>query len=168
MPNRSTTTPPAHAPEALTIGALARRAGTTAPTVRYYEAIGLLPPARRQAGGQRRYGAADVRRLAFIRGCRAFGFSVDHVRTLAALADDPARDCTEARDVGRAHLDAVRAQLAQLAALERALADFVARCETACPGGPGPACAPLAELARGVASPVVVTRRGGAAPRSDF
>ena len=36
----------------------------------------------------------------------------------------------------------------QLRALEREIAGFVERCDTACAGGPGPACVPLAELAR--------------------
>src|SRR3712207_4811466 len=94
-----TATPTAHPAEALKIGALAERTGTTTPTIRYYEAIGLLPPAGRQAGGQRRYGDDDVRRLTFVRRCREFGFSVEQVRDLVALVEDPARDCTEARDI---------------------------------------------------------------------
>jgi hypothetical protein len=54
----------------LKIGALAKRAATNGPTIRYYEEIGLLPHADRQAGGQRIYGEEDVRRLVFIRRCR--------------------------------------------------------------------------------------------------
>ena len=133
-------------PAALRIGALADATGTTAPTIRYYEAIGLLPPTGRPDGGQRRYGPDDVRRLTFIRRCRAFGFPIEQVRALVALVEDPARDCTDARDIGRTHLTTVRAQVGELRALERELADFVRRCETTCAGGPGPACLPLAEL----------------------
>lgn len=44
----------------LRIGALAERAGTNTSTIRYYEEIGLLRPADRQAGGQRAYGDEDV------------------------------------------------------------------------------------------------------------
>ena len=55
----------------LRIGALAERTGTNAPTIRYYEEIGLLRPADRQAGGQRVFGADDVKQLTFIRRCRA-------------------------------------------------------------------------------------------------
>ena len=60
----------------LKIGALARVAQTSVPTVRYYEQIGLLPPAARQGGSQRVYAEADVRRLTFIRRCREFGFPI--------------------------------------------------------------------------------------------
>ena len=45
------------------IGALARQTGTNAPTIRYYEEIGLLRSAGRQAGNQRVYSAADVKSL---------------------------------------------------------------------------------------------------------
>ena len=132
----------------LKIGALAAQTGTNAPTIRYYESIGLLPTASRQEGGQRLYGAEDVRRLTFIRRCREFGFSVEQVRDLAGLMEDDARCCTEARDIAQAHLESVRAKLAELRALETEIAAFVERCDAACAGGPGPACVPLAELAR--------------------
>jgi DNA-binding transcriptional MerR regulator len=145
---RPASTPPDALPaDALRIGALADHTGTTAPTIRYYEAIGLLPHAGRQGGGQRRYGAADVRRLTFIRRCREFGFPVEQVRELVALVEDPARDCTVACDIGQAHLAVVRAKIDELQALEREIAAFVERCATTCAGGPGPECVPLAQLA---------------------
>ncbi len=75
----------------LRISQLARTAGTTPPTIRYYEKIGLLPPARRRATGHREYDEADVGRLTFIRRCRALGLSIPRVRALLAIADDGAR-----------------------------------------------------------------------------
>jgi len=142
----------------LKIGELAERTGTNAPTIRYYESIGLLPRAGRQQGGQRRYAEDDVRRLTFVRRCRDFGFSVDQVRALAALVDDPASCCAEARDIAQAHLDDVRARLAEWRALERDISHFVSRCDTTCAGGPGPECVPLVELTR--PAPVGSARRG--------
>ncbi len=132
----------------LKIGELAQSTGTNSPTIRYYESIGLLPVPGRQTGGQRRYGADDVRRLLFIRRCREFGFSVQQVRNLAGLVADDSRCCTEARDVAQAHLESVRAKLAELRTLEREIASFVERCDSVCAGGPGSACIPLAELGR--------------------
>jgi DNA-binding transcriptional MerR regulator len=133
---------------ALKIGALAQRTGTSPPTIRYYEEIGLLPPAPRREGGQRTYGDEDVSRLTFVRRCRDFGFGIDQVRTLAGLMGDRDRSCTEARDIGQQHLDQVRAKLIELKALERSLATFVASCDTSCVGGPGPDCVILEDLAR--------------------
>jgi DNA-binding transcriptional MerR regulator len=132
----------------LRIGALAEYAGTNAPTVRYYEEIGLLRPADRQAGGQRAYGEEDVKRLTFIRRCRDFGFSIEQVRSLVALIQDRERSCMEARDLAQEHLAAVRTKLNQLKALERSIADFVATCDASCAGGPGPDCVVLEDLAK--------------------
>lgn len=122
----------------LKIGDLAERTGTNAPTVRYYEEIGLLPQPDRQEGNQRRYGENDVRRLTFIRRCRDFGFSIDQVRTLVTLVQDRSRTCLEARDLAQAHLAEVRAKLKELRELERGIAGFVESCNIKCVGGPGP------------------------------
>jgi MerR family transcriptional regulator, copper efflux regulator len=130
----------------LKIGALAKRTGTTPPTIRYYEEIGLLPRPSRQDGGQRTYGDADLRRLTFVRRCREFGFSIDQVRALIALAQDRRRSCLEARYLAHEHLTAVREKLKELRALERSIAGFVESCDSACAGGAGPDCAILDDL----------------------
>ncbi len=131
----------------LKIGALAARTGTNVPTIRYYEEIGLLPRAHRRRGGQRTYGDDDVKRVAFIRRCRGFGFSIEQVRSLVALVQDRERSCMDARDLAQEHLADVRAKLRELKALERSLADFVRSCEVSCAGGPGPDCVILGDLA---------------------
>lgn len=143
----------------LKIGDLAERTGTNAPTVRYYEEIGLLPQPDRQEGNQRRYGENDVRRLTFIRRCRDFGFSIDQVRTLVTLVQDRSRTCLEARDLAQAHLAEVRAKLKELRELERGIAGFVESCNIKCVGGPGPDCVILDDLAS--AAPAAVKRRCG-------
>jgi DNA-binding transcriptional MerR regulator len=144
----------------LKIGALAERTGTNAPTIRYYEEIGLLRAADRQSGGQRVYGEADVKRLTFIRRCREFGFSIDQVRALVALVQDPLSSCMHARDLAYEHLVAVRAKLAELKALERSISAFVASCDASCAGGPGPDCVILDDLSRGQPAPSLPRRRG--------
>lgn len=133
----------------LKIGGLARQTGTNAPTIRYYEEIGLLRSANRQAGGQRIYGDADVKQLTFIRRCREFGFSIEQVRSLVAMVQDPASSCVQARDLAQEHLVAIRSKLSELRALERSMAAFVASCDASCAGGPGPDCVILDDLAKG-------------------
>jgi DNA-binding transcriptional MerR regulator len=145
----------------LRIGGLAERTRTSAPTIRYYEEIGLLPPADRREGGQRCFDESDVKRLTFIRRCREFGFPIEQVRTLAALMTDETRSCTEARDMAQRHLDTVRAKLVELKALERSIAGFVQTCDASCAGGPGPDCTILEDLAAPVAYAVSPRRRTG-------
>ena len=130
----------------LKIGALARVTGTSVPTVRYYEQIGLLPAAARQSGSQRVYGDADVRRLTFIRRCRDFGFPIDQVRILASLAQAPDQVCSEVREVALAHLVEIRKKRAELEELEHSIAAFVATCDAACSSGSNADCVVLKEL----------------------
>ena len=136
MPQRhappSSPTPTDQPPAPLAIGALAERTGTSAETIRYYERVGVLPPPVRRGGGRyRHYGASDVERLLFVRRARELGFSLDEVRELLGLADQPDRSCTEVDRLARAHLGAVNEKLAQLAALR----DELERVIGACRGG---------------------------------
>lgn len=118
----------AHAVRRIAIGALSAHTGCKVETIRYYERIGLLPAPPRSAGGHRAYGADLVRRLAFIRRARALGFTLHEIRALLRLADDRNRACADVRAVASAHLDDVRAKIADLKAMEGVLSDTIARC----------------------------------------
>jgi DNA-binding transcriptional MerR regulator len=131
----------------LSIGFVARQTGCTVPTIRYYEEIGLLPPTARTESGQRQYGEAALRRLLFIRRCRDFGFSIDQVRELAGLVDQPDRPCIEVREIAALHLAQVRRKLEELRELEASLDGFVGSCDTACAGGAAVDCTILEDLA---------------------
>ena len=134
----------------ISIGSVAAQAGCTVPTIRYYEEIGLLPLAPRTEGGRRHYDSEAVRRLTFIRRCRDFGFSIEHIRELVDLIDQPQRPCLEVRDIAAARLGEVRDKLTELRALESSLSDFVASCDSACAGGAVVDCTALETLAQPV------------------
>ncbi|SHE77772.1 DNA-binding transcriptional regulator, MerR family [Modicisalibacter ilicicola DSM 19980] len=112
----------------MSIGTLADRARCKVQTIRYYEQIGLLPPAPRSAGNQRRYGDAVLHRLTFIRHARDFGFSVEAIRELLDMADHPTMPCDEVDALARRHLQEVESRLARLSALRDELARMVALC----------------------------------------
>ena len=120
----------------LAIGALSRRTGVNIETIRYYERIGILPAPPRTEGGRRAYGLEEVRQLAFVRRARQLGFSIDDIRALLALAGPGDVSCAEVRRIAMAHLEDVRAKLADLAKLEHILAGTVALCS----GEKAPAC----------------------------
>lgn len=128
------------------IGAAARQTGCSVPTIRYYEEVGLLLAAPRTEGNQRHYDDAAVQRLTFIRRCRDFGFTIEQVRDLVGLVDQPSRNCVDVRDVANVHLVEVRKKLAELQALEASLSRFVFSCDTACAGGPAIDCTILENL----------------------
>jgi DNA-binding transcriptional MerR regulator len=103
------------------IGTLARRVGCKVQTIRYYEQIGLLPPAARTAGGQRRYGEAHRQKLGFIRHARELGFPLPAIRELLALSDQQESDCARADRIARRQLEAVNRRISMLTRLRSEL-----------------------------------------------
>ena len=112
----------------LTIGPLARTAGCTVQTVRYYEEIGLLPRPERTEGNQRRYTEGDARRLSFIRHARELGFPLQAVRDLLSLTDHPEQPCQKADAISKHQLVAVKSRIQRLAALRGELERISASC----------------------------------------
>lgn len=105
----------------ISIGELARLSGVKVPTIRYYEDAGLLPAPTRTGGQQRRYGAAAVARLNFIRHARVLGFEMAAVRELLALREQPDHPCTDVDGIARRHVADIDRRIAQLTALRREL-----------------------------------------------
>ena len=107
--------------ELLTIGELARRAGLSVPTLRFYESRGLLTSVR-TAGNQRRFARHALRRLAFVTAAQRVGLSLAEIAAaLGTLPDDRAptrRDWTRL-SAGWRHRVADR--IAELQALQDTL-----------------------------------------------
>lgn len=137
----------------LSIGVLAQRTGFNVSALRYYEEIGLIPPATRRPSGHRAYDEKVQEVLTLIRHCRDFGFSIEETRALVSLSTSDERDCVEARDIAQRHLSAVQAKLEELRNLERSLVKFVQACSDDCIGGPAPKCTILTDLSLGVTGP---------------
>lgn len=65
----------------MSIGEVAKQADLETSTLRYYESIGILPPAKR-VSGQRRYTAKALELLAIIQVAKEAGFTLFEVHTL--------------------------------------------------------------------------------------
>lgn len=72
----------------LRIGEFARLAGTSLRTLRFYESIGLLPPAFRSRGRFRYYRATDVHRLRTIQTLQLLGLDLEEIRRLLSARPD--------------------------------------------------------------------------------
>ncbi|WP_116246659.1 heavy metal-responsive transcriptional regulator [Nocardiopsis sp. FIRDI 009] len=131
------------------IGELARRAGVNPRTVRYYEDIGLMPPARRTGGGYRDYGGADAERLGFIRAAQRLGLRLDEIAEALALREDDRRPCDYVRRTMRDHVADIDRRIAELRRLRRELVDLEARADrlTATPDTASASC-PLIDHVR--------------------
>jgi MerR family transcriptional regulator, copper efflux regulator len=114
--------------QSVTIGKLAKDVGIGAGTLRYYEQLGLLPPAQRTASGYRVYGAAAARRLRFIRRAQALGFSLEEVAELLALSDNPHAHARDVKRVTQAKIADIAQRIDALERMKQGLATLEANC----------------------------------------
>jgi len=112
----------------VTIGKLARDVGIGAGTLRYYEQLGLFPPAQRTAAGYRVYGAAAAARLRFIRRAQALGFSLEEVAELLALSDNPRARARDVKRVTQAKIADITQRIDALERMKQGLATLEAHC----------------------------------------
>ncbi|AVP97247.1 MerR family transcriptional regulator [Ahniella affigens] len=126
------------------IGEAAAASGCHIETIRYYERIGLLPRPARTGGGYRDYHEDDLRRLRFTTRGRELGFSLDEIRSLLQLSDDPKLSCAEVDHMARHHLAEIQQRISEL----RRMADELQRTVAACGGGERARCVILNTLWR--------------------
>jgi len=111
-------------------------------TIRYYERVGLVPPPRRTGNGYRAYTEDDVNRLRFISRGRELGFSLDEIRSLLRLSDEPNLSCEEVDQLARTHLVSIRERIDEL----QRMAEEVDRVLVGCAGDRRGNCAILGTL----------------------
>lgn len=98
----------------LLIGDVAQRTGVSAPTIRYYESLGLLTRPARSETGYRRYTERAVEELRFIRKAQALGFSLAEIGEILKLSRSGRTPCAHVLDLARRHVPAVQERIAQL------------------------------------------------------
>ncbi|MCM3764858.1 MerR family transcriptional regulator [Neobacillus niacini] len=96
-----------------TVQKLASLAGVSTRTLRYYDEVGILKPARINSSGYRIYGQQEVDRLQQILFYRELGLSLDHIK---AIVTDPNFDGNKALKEHRQQLIEKRKQLDRLIA----------------------------------------------------
>src|SRR6202034_918018 len=109
--------------EGLHVAELAESAGVAPSTVRFYERVGLLSPARRATNGYRLFDEAALEELAFVSRAKGIGMSLEDIADL--LAAWPNGECRSLQARLRGFLieriGQVREQRAELGAFERQL-----------------------------------------------
>lgn len=111
------------------IGDLAMATGTRVETIRYYEREGLLAKPARTDSNYRRYDQTHVGRLSFIRHCRGLDMTLEEIRALLRLKDDPAGNCEAVNELLDEHIDHVAERIRQLKRLQAELKDLRAQCD---------------------------------------
>lgn len=110
----------------LTIGLLAKAAGVNVETIRYYQRIGLVDAPVKPAQGYRRYPAATVERIRFIKRAQELGFSLNEITDLLSLND---RDCNEARAMAEHKQELIQQRIDDLSAMQRELTKLIRACK---------------------------------------
>ncbi len=126
----------------MNIGKAADASGISAKMIRYYESIGLLPPARRTASGYRYYTDDDVHVLHFIRRARDLGFAVEDIGGLLALWRDQGRASADVKQIALGHVAVLERKIAALQGMADTLRTLAAHCH----GDQRPDCPILADL----------------------
>lgn len=104
------------------IGQLAKLAGVTPDTIRYYEKQLMMDHEVRTEGGFRLYSDNDLQRLKFIRYGRQLGFSLEAIRELLSIRVDPEHHtCQESKNIVQNRLTEVDAMIAELQHMQRSL-----------------------------------------------
>ena len=109
------------------IGQVAHRAGVPAKTIRYYESIGLLPVAERDANGYRHYPEAILNRLGFIRAAQAAGFTLGEIRGIVAFRERDEVPCEHVRQLIARRVAEVEQRIAELHAMKQELGRLARR-----------------------------------------
>jgi Cu(I)-responsive transcriptional regulator len=111
----------------MNIGEAARASALPAKTIRYYEEIGLVTPAR-DPNGYRTFTEVDIHNLTFLARSRALGFSIEDCRALLALYEDKSRASADVKQIAQRHLDQIEAKIVDLSAMRDTLSDLVHAC----------------------------------------
>ncbi|MET0081088.1 MAG: helix-turn-helix domain-containing protein [Candidatus Thiodiazotropha lotti] len=110
------------------IGQMAEAGNCKVQTIRYYEQIGLLPEPERSEGNQRIYHQNHLDRLGFVRHSRELGFSLDRIREILALSDNPDHSCEEVDQIARSHLQEVESKIKRLQSMRMELKRMINQC----------------------------------------
>lgn len=127
----------------ITIGEAANRSGLAPKTIRYYEQIGLLPPATRNRNRYRAYDEKDVSFLSFIHRARKLGFSLTDVAALLALYRSKNRSRKQVKQLALKQVANLDRKIDELISMRSAILELAERCD----GDNRPDCPIIEELA---------------------
>jgi len=126
----------------MNIGEAGAQSDLPAKTIRYYEEINLIKPAR-AANGYRDYCDKDVHRLRFLQRSRSLGFSIEECRLLLSLYEDENRESSHVKALATEKVREIDGKIKQLQALRTTLNTLAKNCH----GDDKPDCPIIDDLA---------------------
>jgi DNA-binding transcriptional MerR regulator len=100
------------------IGELAKRAGISVSTVRFYEAQGLMPKPATRESGYREYEQGQLDRLRLILTAKGQRFPLGLIRSVLSALDNNPRPCEEVAEIVDARLKTIGREIRDLQRLQ--------------------------------------------------
>ncbi|MBO46829.1 MAG: heavy metal-responsive transcriptional regulator [Planctomycetes bacterium] len=116
-------------PQPLDIAQLAKEAGVSSRTIRYYGELGLVRPDGRGPGGRRLFGADALERLRFISRLKSLGMSLEEIGDLNSAFDRGKTPALlfELEPMLKQRLDELQIRMAELKELKEDLSHYLVR-----------------------------------------
>ena len=111
--------------EGLTIAQTSQKFDIPAPTLRYYESVGLMDPVEKNASGHRVYKEKDFRRINFIKTLRTAGITIEQIKTYVDLFHEGEHTIPQRKKILIQQLDILYEQVEGLHAVIHELEDVV-------------------------------------------
>ncbi len=115
--------------DGLTIGKLAKEAGVRIDTIRFYERQGLIEPPPRTESNYRLYSRDEVARFRFIKRAKALGFTLNEIKDLLNLQQDPHTTRAEIKNRTLAKIEDIDSKVHDLTRVKAALEHLASECD---------------------------------------
>ncbi len=113
------------------IGELAKQAGVTTVTLRYYEKLKLLIPSQRSDSGYRYYTTRDAERLKFINNAKSAGFTLQEIKKIFSYIDKDLGKSVRVKELVQQKIGKLDEQIKSLSKVRKALKEL----DSVCAGG---------------------------------
>lgn len=132
------------------IGEIAAMAAVSVTAVRYYERVGLLPHPPRTDSGRRRFTAAAVDRIQFVKQAQRHGLALRDVRELVGLQSARTGSrCRQVQQLLQRKIAEIDRRQAELEAFRKTLQAYADECAQSLRRAPDPDCPVIGEIAAG-------------------
>ncbi|GLO62213.1 heavy metal-responsive transcriptional regulator [Vibrio sp. MACH09] len=106
----------------LLIGELAKTAGVTVDTLRFYEKNGLIEPKGRSESGYRLYDQNNIEQVKFVLNAKQLGLSLEEIKELLDIRLEATQhSCAEVKAITSAKLTVIDEKIAELTKIRTAL-----------------------------------------------
>ena len=112
----------------MTIGQVAKQAGLSVETIRFYERKQLIEKPERKESGYRQFAESDIKRLLFIQQAKTLGFSLMEIKELLSIKEDPDTGSREVKNLAQSKLNDIEEKIEMLQRMKLTLKTLVDSC----------------------------------------